>query len=380
MQISFKTQAIKMKIRYQILGIVSLLLSTLSLKAQQYASTVKLDHPNSWSMVLVPDVQNYVKYYQNQPILDVMNQWISANVDPLQIKMVLCVGDLVEQDQVILPGHDGDVPSKEQWEFVSKSFGILNHKVPYILATGNHDYTIDREGNRTSQYDDYFTIDQNYLNRKHLVQYGWDARNQPTLSNAMYEFRDLHGQDFLVLNLEYAPRNQTVDWANTILNFEEYKNHKVILLTHAYLNRTNERLEGANKWVIFEPYIKEKKQLKSERIVLPNANNGAQIWEKLVYPNKQIELVLSGHIAGTGYRTDPNKEGRTVHQMLFDMQAEGGGHYGNGGDGLVRILEFYPDGRTIKVKTFSPLFALSPKTAPLAYKKEIENEYTITLD
>ncbi|MGG5507845.1 MULTISPECIES: hypothetical protein [unclassified Myroides] len=66
--------------------------------------------------------------------------------------------------------------------------------------------------------------------------------------------------------------------------------------------------------------------------------------------------------------------------MLFDMQAEGGGHYGNGGDGLVRILEFYPDGKTVKVKTFSPLFALSPKTASLAHKKDSENEYSITLD
>ena len=369
-----------MKRSYQILAGIGVFLSTFSLHAQQYATALQLDQPGSWSMVLVPDVQNYAKYYQNQPILDVMNQWISANVENLNIKMVLCVGDLVEQDQVILPGHDGDVPSKEQWEFVSKSFGILNHKVPYILATGNHDYTIDQQGNRTSQYDDYFSIDQNVLNRKHLVQYGWDANNKPTLSNAVYEFNNLHGQDFLVMNLEYAPSDQTIEWANTILNFEEYQNHKVIVLTHAYLNRKNERLNGENKWVIFKPYIKEKKQLKSERIVLPNSNNGEQLWEKLVFPNKQVEWVLSGHISGTGYRSDPNSTGRKVHQMLFDMQSEGGGHQGNGGDGLVRILEFYPDGKTVKVKTFSPLFALSPKTAAHAYKKESDYEYVISLD
>ena len=369
-----------MKKRYTMIGVFSFLISSLTIHAQQYDSVVELDHPDSWTMILVPDVQNYAKYYQNQPILDVMNQWISANVDPLNIKMVLCVGDLVEQDDVILPGHDGDVPSKEQWEFVSKSFGILNHKVPYILATGNHDYTIDRQGNRTSHYDDYFSIDQNVLNRKHLVQYGWDDNNQPTLSNALYEFKDLNGQDFLVLNLSYAPSDQTLDWASTILNFQQYKEHKVILLTHAYLNRNNKRLDGDTKWVIFEPYVKEGKQLKSARITMDNANNGEQIWDKLVYPNDQIEMVLSGHISGTGYRSDKNKIGRTVHQMLFDMQSEGGGHYGNGGDGLVRVLEFYPDGKTVKVKTFSPLFALSPKTADLAHRKEIEHEYSVTLD
>jgi hypothetical protein len=66
--------------------------------------------------------------------------------------------------------------------------------------------------------------------------------------------------------------------------------------------------------------------------------------------------------------------------MTFNAQAMGGGWFGNGGDGWLRYLEFLPDGKTVKVKTFSPLFAISPATQKLAYKKEKNQEFEFTLD
>lgn len=354
------------------------LMLTYNVFAQDYPVKPTLDHQQSWSMIVIPDIQNYAKFKQNQPILDLMNRWIEANIDPLNIKMIVCVGDLVEQNNVLLTGENGDLSSKEQWKFVQQSFSLFNHKVPYILATGNHDYSIDMTGQRFTQYDNYFFIEDNSLNKKHLVQYGFDERQQPTLSNSFYEFKDLNGIDYLVVNLEYAPTNATLNWANRILSFDEYKNHEKIILTHAYLNRNDQHLEGENKWLFFNPYFINGKLEKTNRIVLPNSNNGKQIWEKLIKPNQNVQLVLSGHISGEGFRVDINDHNQKVNQMLFDMQSEGGGHNGNGGDGFLRILEFYPDNKTIKVKTFSPLFALSPKTKELAYKKDDRNDFIIT--
>lgn len=46
--------------------------------------------------------------------------------------------------------------------------------------------------------------------------------------------------------------------------------------------------------------------------------------------------------------------------MMFNAQTADGQWHGNGGDCWLRIMEFMPDGKTIKIKTFSPLFALSP--------------------
>lgn len=57
-----------------------------------------------------------------------------------------------------------------------------------------------------------------------------------------------------------------------------------------------------------------------------------------------------------------------------------GGWQGNGGDSWLRWMEFMPDKKTVKVKTFSPLFALSPTTQKFAWHREPYNEFEIQFD
>ena len=57
-----------------------------------------------------------------------------------------------------------------------------------------------------------------------------------------------------------------------------------------------------------------------------------------------------------------------------------GGWHGNGGDGWLRIMEFMPDGKTIKIKTFSPFFAISPTTEKYAWRTEEFDQFDIVLD
>lgn len=341
----------------------------------------KLENKSSWTVILLPDIQNYSKWGVNQPILDLMIAWIEANIDTLNVKMVMCVGDLVQHDNIIITGVDGDQTSRSQWEAVSKSFSKLDGKVPYITATGNHDYTIDSKGNRKSQFSNYFNIERNFLNKKVLAQTGTNEAGELSLDNSAYEVKSLNGQDYLFLTLEFAPRDTMVNWANKITALEQYKNHRIILLTHAYLNQKDKRTDKAPTWLEFLPYTVNNEIKKSASITLPNANSGEQIWQKLVEPSANIELVLSGHISGEGYRKDNNLKGNVVHQMLFDTQSIGGGHRtGNGGDGWLRILEFFPDNKTVKIKTFSPLFGISPTTQQFAWKTDERNEYTIKFD
>jgi hypothetical protein len=96
-------------------------------------------------------------------------------------------------------------------------------------------------------------------------------------------------------------------------------------------------------------------------------------------------LVFSGHIGDpdnpeghVGFRTDTNAAGRKVHQMTFNAQALGGGWHGNGGDGWLRLLEF--NGLEVTVKTFSPLFAISPATRHLAWGTGAYETFTFRLD
>ena len=367
--------------RIFLIAVTVFYLSCVNVFSQETYQKPTLTNHGSWSMIMVPDIQNYVKWGRNQPLLELMTAWIEENIDTLNIKMVVCTGDLVEHNNIINPGHDGNQSAQRQWESAAHAFARLDGKVPYITALGNHDFSIDKQGKRSSRFADFFSIDKNGMNQKTLVQNSTDESGEPSLQNSAYEIKSLNGKDYLFMTVEFAPRDTVLTWARKIAAMEEYKSHRVVLLTHAYLNQKDERTGGEMKWFVYEPYSINNVIQKSERIKLPYSNNGKQIWEKLVQPASNIELVLSGHISGEGYRHDKNSAGRTVHQVLFDAQSMGGGHRdGNGGDGWLRILEFFPDGKTVKVKTFSPLFGASPSTRQLAWKKDNRNEFTIRFD
>ena len=53
---------------------------------------------------------------------------------------------------------------------------------------------------------------------------------------------------------------------------------------------------------------------------------------------------------------------------------------GNGGDGWLRLLEFMPDGKTVKATTFSPFFYGSTSTAHMAWKTDERNQFTFVLE
>ncbi len=344
--------------------------------AQENLREPALSDPDSWTVVLLPDLQGYAKKACNQPIMEIMTSWIAKHAGALNTKMVLCAGDLVEQNDRISNGYSGDQSSHKQWEATARAFSQLDGVVPYMTATGNHDYTYTRTGDRRTHIGEYFPVDKNPLNRQMLSQYGLDAQGNHAVENAAFEMRSPEGIDYLFLNLEFAPRDTVIGWARRVVGLEQYKNHRVVLLTHSYLNGKSERLKGNPVRVTsYEPVVVNGKITKFKQ-ELPDANQGEAIWQKLVYPASNIELVLCGHVSGWGFRTDANSAGKPVHQMLFDSQSMGGGYEGNGGDGWIRILEFLPDGKTVRVMTYSPLFALSPATRQHAWLTEEGNQFT----
>lgn len=323
----------------------------------------------SWSIIMLPDPQSYQKFARNQPLFELMTAWISENVDKLNIKLVICTGDLVQNNNMINPdGIEGNQPSKTQWESVSHAFNRLDGKVPYMLAAGNHDYGYSDISVRRSNFYKYFPVDKNFLTQKGIREVGLNAEEIPTLENAAFEFTSPQGRKFLLCTLEFSPRDTMIAWAKKTFNQDKYKNHTGIILTHAYLTSENKHLEKENYKVT-------------------DANSGEDIWRKLVQPSSNIQLVFSGHIGElnnarghVGFRTDKNAAGKKVNQMVFNAQAMGGGWNGNGGDGWLRILEFLPDGKTVKVKTFSPLFAISPSTQQLAWRTESYDQFDFQMD
>jgi len=343
--------------------------------------TVQNNNAKAWSIVFIPDIQNYSKYARNQPILDLMLAWIEDHVDSLNIRMVMCPGDLVEYNDWIVNSNDGNQTSKEQWNFVAHAFDRLNGKVPYILSTGNHDYSYSPKGDKLfSQYRNYITPERNPLNKEMLCQTCISADGYETMENAAFRMKMPDGRDYLFLSLEYAPRDTVINWANQVVRMPQYQNDRIILLTHSYLRQTDHAPYVKSAYTMLSPSVIHKGAFYRSHTNLRNSNNGEQIWEKLVNPNN-IELVLCGHVFGKGYRCDRNQTGRKVHQIMFDAQSDGGGHRrGNGGDGWLRILQFSADGRTVKVKTYSPLFGCSPATRSMAYKTDPLDRFSFKFD
>lgn len=361
--------AVAVKGAFSVFLLAGLLLSVPAHAQDTPYQAPALSAEGAWSMVLIPDPQSYVKYERNQGILDLMTGWISEQVVPLHIEMVLCTGDLVEHNDWLNPNErEANQAGKQQWEAVASSFARLDGKVPYVAATGNHDYGVKNIENRRSHYNTYFPVDKNPLSQRLLRDVGHDAKGNPSLTNATYEFKSPQGKDFLVMVLEFAPRDTVISWALDVVNQERYRDHTVILLIHSYLNANSEH-------IVTEGYP------------ITDGNYGAAVFEKLVKPSKNIRMVFSGHIGRPddplghiGFRTDTNAGGKAVYQMVFNAQALGGGWFGNGGDGWIRLLEFMPDGKTVNVRTFSPFFAISPSTRHLAWRTEAHDEFSFSLD
>src|ERR1700690_2691527 len=79
-----------------------------------------------WTLIALPDTQYYSSTYPE--IFDAQTNWIINNTAALNIRYVLHEGDIVDSDL------DG------QWTNASHSMHLLDLKVPYALAVGNHDY------------------------------------------------------------------------------------------------------------------------------------------------------------------------------------------------------------------------------------------------
>ena len=333
----------------------------------------KLENANSWTMVVVPDVQGYTKLRRNYGILEIMHAWIVDNREKMNINQVLFTGDLTNRnDLTFVDRGRNDLMSDEQWKAFSRAAERLDGEVPYILCTGNHDYGKSSAENRNSFFSKYFPTDRNPLTRRQLVACNSNAFGITTMENAIYEFTAPHpdNRKFLIISLQFAPTDADLAWAKKIIEQPRFANHTGIVLTHSYLNWQGKRIEQ-------EKYALSKK----------GGNAGEGIFQKLIYPAKNIRMVICGHIAypdqwekGISFSMDKNSSGKSVAQMAFNTQAIGGGWHGSGGDGWLRLLEFMPDKKTVKARTFSPFFALSPSTRHLAWKHDNLSEFEFVIE
>jgi len=304
---------------------------------------VSIGRKNFWSLVILPDTQHYVQKYPG--MLHMQTQWLLENKNKYNIAYVLQAGDVTNNN------------IKTQWQRASQAFARLDGKMPYALALGNHDFGLNGKTNdRTTMANDYFPVSR----FKKMPTFG-GTMEPGKIDNTFHTFK-AGGKNYIVISLEFGPRNEALEWANQIV--KKYPNHKVIILTHAYLYSDSTR----NDWQIAgkdEKYNPHEYKISKTATTI---NDGQEMWDKLVKKHPNIFMTINGHVLndGLGYRVDKGDNGNNVHQMLVNFQM-----LPVGGEAWLRILSFMPDDKTVEVRDYSPLYE--------EFNAGEENKYTITL-
>jgi hypothetical protein len=139
-----------------------------------------------------------------------------------------------------------------------------------------------------------------------------------------------------------------VRWANEIL--DRYAQDRVIIITHAYLypdsTRYDQNTRGDSQ--LWNPLSFGMARL--ERWY-DAENDGEMLWNSLVRRHAGVFLVLCGHAAGTGAGQLASRAdaGNLVQQVLANFQP-----LDDGGLGYLRLFEIQPDGKSMRMKTYSP--------------------------
>lgn len=273
---------------------------------------------NFFTVVMIPDTQRYTCLCEDGAVKEMFwtqTQWAADHRDDRRVAFVAHVGDITE--------HGDDYwTALYEWPWAEDAAEYLENAtgpgypdgIPYSFAVGNHDQTPKDQasGDTTKKYNEFFGVSRFSGRAYYGGHYGSKNDNHYSLFSA-------GGLDFIVISIEYdAPTEvpAVVTWADNLLAM--YPDRLGIIVHHHMIDTSG------------------------------NFSSDAQAIYYACRDNPNLFLMLCGHIGGEAVRTDVY-EGNTVHTILADYQGST-----NGGNGYMRILEFYPGYNRMDVKTYSP--------------------------
>jgi len=292
-----------------------------SVTVRYYGRLAKSPGPD-FTVVVMPDTQCYTGEISGgkKEMMIAQTEWAITNREARNVAYVTQLGDI---------SNNGDTPSYVfQWYNATNAMYRLEDPVrtliedgmPYGVAVGNHEMTPNgaADSGSTTNYNKYFGVDR-FLGRSY---YGG---NYGANNNNHVDFFSASGLDFMAIYFEYdTTMNAAVlAWANALL--QDNPTRRAILVTHYFGTATTPST---------------------------HSTQGAAIYNALKsHPN--LFLMLGGHVCGPdqmgeGSRSD-TYNGNTVWTLISDYQCRV-----NGGNGMMRLMEFSPSNNVVVVQTYSP--------------------------
>ncbi|WP_374367190.1 hypothetical protein [Dongia sp.] len=305
---------------------------------------IRVAGENAYTIAVFPDTQNYTSHPELNHIFSDMTQWLVDNKDSHNIQFMVHVGDIT----------DNNIES--QWNVAEPALRILDGVIPYSLLPGNHDQAV---GGSAADHSTYYLDDRFSPEEQAAVSdtFGGVYDQEPDRSaNNYHTFTAPDGTKWLVLSLEFGPRDDVIRWAGDVL--DAHLDHRVILASHSLTNFAGQHDPlGAP---IYDEGAGYDYGMGSDP---EGANDGETVYRELLakYPN--ITFTFSGHIFGDGAETNvvESQYGTPTFEMLVNYQngvsreitGNGNEALGNrGGNGAIRLVTIDPDNNRITTETY----------------------------
>ena len=299
-----------MKIKIRILKAAAVLASAFLLIMNVGASSFKtssgIDDHGDFTIAVVPDMQVLSKDHPES--LSVLTGWIADNVEKENIRFVTFLGDMTDDNK------------KGEWADVKAATDLLKGKVSFSVINGNRDMN-DKSQKRDLER---FTSAYPLSDFESYPEYG-GAYSDDCL-NTFYTFEQ-GGLKYMILCLEFAPRDGVIDWAKSVI--EAHPGHNVIITTHGFLDDDGNVIEKTSADSFF-----------NYSYIGGEGNCGDKIRDELLLKYNNIVLLLCGH-RGDGdlvsYTSTTSDGTKTVALMANGTDID---KICENGAGMVLLLHF----------------------------------------
>ena len=194
-----------------------------------------------------------------------------------------------DEHNIVFTLHEGDITNgntEPQWRNAAESMSVLDGKVPYALVMGNHDMGPGGtcEVRDSPLFNEYFPVSR----YESLPTFG--GMFEPDKMENTYHRFEAAGTGWLIVALEFQPRDRVLQWANDII--ASHPDRHVLMLTHSHVcndatlygSRPDHNSKPGGFGIATDP---------------EGANDGQETWVKTLRRHENVRFVFNGHFLGS---------------------------------------------------------------------------------